>query len=251
MSRHYPLQAQKRERAGKGVARALRRENCVPAVIYGDNKEPETISLPLKDLTLTYQKGVMQTHLCDLTVDGAKHLVLARDVQVHPVNDRVMHVDFLRVTPKTTINLAVPVHFIDQDQCPGIKLDKGVLTVINHAVNLICPAANIPETIEVSLKDKKIGEPLKLSMAKLPAGVKAPKGTEEITLATIAAPTVYTEAAPTAASAAATDAAAPAAAGAKPAPGAAPAKDAKAPAGKAPAAGAKDAKAPAAPAKKK
>jgi large subunit ribosomal protein L25 len=245
MSRNYPLQAQKRERAGKGVARALRRENCVPAVIYGDNQEPETISLTQKDVTLTYQKGVMQTHLCDLSVDGAKHLVLARDVQLHPVSDRVIHIDFLRVTPKTTITVAVPVHFIDQDQCPGIKLDKGVLTVNHHAIDLICPATAIPEAIDVSLKDKKIGEPLKLSSVTLPKGVRAPKGMEDETLATVAPPTVYVEATPVAAAAAPDAAAAPAAGAAKAAPGAAPAKDAKAPAA------GKDAKAPAAPAKKK
>ncbi len=233
MSKNYALSAQKRDRAGKGVARALRRSSQVPAVIYGDNKTPETVALPLKELTLTYQTGVMQTGLCDLVVDGTKHLVLARDVQTHPVNDRIIHVDFMRVGPKTEITVAVPVHFIDQDSCPGIKLDKGVLTVIHHEIDLICIATKIPEFLAVSLKDKKIGDPLKLSSVSLPSGVRAPKGSEDETLATIAAPTVYAaEAAPAAAAAAA-----------------APAKDAKAAAGKdakAPAAGAKDAKAPAA-----
>lgn len=246
MSKNYPLSAQTRDRAGKGVARALRRENMVPAVVYGDNKEPQTIALPIKDLTLTYQTGIMQTGLCDLTINGAKHLVLCRDVQRHPVNDRILHVDFLRVSPKTEITLAVPVQFVDQDSCPGIKLDKGVLTVINHEIRLICQATKIPERLEVSLKDKKIGDSLKLSSVTLPDGVRAPVGSEEDTIAIIAAPTVYTEAAPTAAAAAAT----PAAGGAAPA-AAAGAKAPAAAAGKAPAAGAKDAKAPAAPAKKK
>jgi large subunit ribosomal protein L25 len=229
MSNNYALSAQKRDRAGKGMARAVRRENQVPAVIYGDNKEPEIISLPIKELTMTYQKGLMQTHLCDLTVGTQKNLVLARDVQLHPVTDRIIHVDFLRVTPKTTIEVEVPVHFIEQDLCPGIKLDKGVLTVINHSIRLVCPAANIPSTLEVSLKDKKIGDAIKLSMAKLPNGVRAPKGMEEETLATIAAPTVYAETA--------TAAAAPTAAAAAPAAGAkaaAPAAGAKAPAAAAP-----------------
>jgi large subunit ribosomal protein L25 len=234
MSRNYPLSAQKRDRAGKGVARALRRVSSIPAVIYGDNKEPELVSLPQKELTLTYQKGVMQTGLCELSVDGKNHLVLARDVQLHPVTDAVIHVDFLRVTPKTTITVAIPVHFIDQDSCPGIKLDKGVLTVIHHSISLICPATKIPESLEISLKDKKIGDSIRLSMATLPSGVKAPKGMEDEALATIAAPTVYADAAPPATAAAAP--AAPAAKGGKAAPAAA--KDAKA-------------AAPAAPAKKK
>ncbi len=247
MSKNYALSAQKRDRAGKGVARALRRDLKVPAVIYGDNKAPETVALPLKELTLTYQTGIMQTGLCDLVVDGTKHLVLARDVQTHPVNDRIIHVDFMRVGPKTEITVAVPVHFVDHDLSPGMKLDKGVLTVIHHDISLICIATKIPEFLEVSLKDKKIGDALKLSSVSLPAGVRAPVGMEDETLATVAAPTVYAaEAAP--AAAAATAAAAPAA-GAKPAAGgkAAPAAAAGA---KAPAAGAKDAKA-AAPAKKK
>lgn len=240
MSKNYALSAQKRDRAGKGVARALRRDNMVPAVIYGDHKEPQTVALGLKDLTLTYQTGIMQTGLCDLTVDGARHLVLCRDVQRHPVNDRILHVDFLRVSPKTEITVAVPVHFVDQDTCPGIKLDKGVLTVINHEIDLICLATKIPEHLEVSLKDKKIGDALKLSGVKLPEGVRAPKGSEDQTLAIVAAPTVYTEAAPVVAAAAssataAAPAAVPPAAGAKAA---------------APAA-AKDAKPAAAPAKKK
>jgi large subunit ribosomal protein L25 len=237
MSKKYALSAQKRERAGKGVARALRRENQVPAVIYGDNKAPETVALGLKDLTLTYQTGIMQTGLCDLTVDGTKHLVLARDVQRHPVNDRIIHVDFMRVGPKTEITVAVPVHFVDHDFSPGLKLDKGVLTVIHHEIDLICVATKIPESLNVSLKDKKIGDALKLSAVELPNGVRALVGMEDETLATVAAPTVYAEA--PAAAAAVTAAAAPVAG----------AKDAKV---AAPAAAAKDAKAPAAaPAKKK
>lgn len=254
MSKNYALSAQKRDRAGKGVARALRRSFMVPAVIYGDSKEPQTISLGLKDLTLTYQTGVMQTGLCDLNIDGAKQLVLCRDVQLHPVNDRIIHVDFLRISPKTEITIAVPVHFVDQDLCPGLKLDKGVLTIIHHEINLICLATKIPQYLEVSLKDKKIGDAAKLSSVKMPDGVRVPVGYEDETLATVAAPTVYVEAAPVTEAAAATDAAAAPAAGAAGAPAAAGAKAAAPAAGgkAAPAAGAKDAKAPAAaPAKKK
>jgi large subunit ribosomal protein L25 len=259
MSRNYGLSAQKRDQAGKGVARALRREDRVPAVIYGDNREPENVSLPLKELSLTYRKGVMKTHLCDLEVGDNKYLVLARDVQIHPVNDRPIHVDFLRVTPKTTITVDVPVHFTDLDNCPGIKLDKGVLNVVNHSVRLICQATSIPERLEVSLAGKKIGDALKISQVTLPSGVKVPKGMEEETIGAIVPPTVYAESSSAAATDAAADpaaaAAAPAAAGAKPAAGAkaaaAPAAAGAKPAagGKAPAAAA--AKAPAAPAKKK
>jgi large subunit ribosomal protein L25 len=252
MSKKYALSAQKRDQAGKGVARALRRENQVPAVIYGDNKAPQIVALNLKDLTLTYQTGVMQTGLCDLDVEGAKNLVLARDVQRHPVSDRIIHVDFMRVGPKTEITVAVPVHFADHDLSPGLKLDKGVLTVIHHEIELICVATKIPEFLEISLKDKKIGDALKLSSVQLPDGVKAQVGMEDETIATVAAPTVYVEAVVAAEAAATPDAAAAGAAGATPAAAAGAKAPAAAAGAKAPAAGAKDAKAaPAAAAPKK
>ena len=98
MSKNYTMTAAVRERAGKGVARSLRRESQVPAVIYGDNKEPVKISLPANAINIEFYKGHMFTNLCDLDVDGQKHLVLARDVQLHPVSDVVEHVDFLRVS---------------------------------------------------------------------------------------------------------------------------------------------------------
>src|SRR5262245_20494073 len=119
-SRNYAVKAQTRDRAGKGVARELRRQNKVPAVIYGDNKEPVKISLDAKEINMEYNKGHMLTSLCDLDVDGGKHQVLARDVQLHPVTDRVEHVDFLRVNAKTKIAVMVPVHFINEQDCPGL-----------------------------------------------------------------------------------------------------------------------------------
>ena len=120
MTKHYALSAEQRERAGKGVARELRREKKIPAVIYGDAKPAENIALPVKEVTLEYHKGHMYTNLCDLTIDGKKQLVLVRDVQLHPVNDAVLHVDFMRVNAKTTITVEVPVHFLNE-QMPGRK----------------------------------------------------------------------------------------------------------------------------------
>lgn len=193
MSKHYALTATKRERAGKGVARALRRENQIPAVIYGDNKEPTMISMPVKDVTIRFQQGGMLTHMCDLTVDGAKHLVLARDVQLNPVTDRVEHVDFMRVGPKTKLTVHVPVHFTNQEECPGVKA-KGVLNIVHHDLTLRCLANDIPEYLEVDLATAEIGAALKLSDIKLPKGseVMGHRG-EDITVATIVAPVVKAE----------------------------------------------------------
>ncbi len=192
MTKHYALSAEQRERAGKGVARALRRENKIPAVIYGDAKDAESIALPAKEATVEYQKGHMFTNLCDLEINGKKQLVLARDVQVHPVNDRVLHIDFLRVTPKTTIVTHVPVHFKNEETCPGIKAG-GSLTIVRHDLELVCKATDIPEEIEIDLAPFVIGDAIKISNVKLPSGVKPAITNRDFTIATIAAPRLLLE----------------------------------------------------------
>lgn len=169
MSKNYALNADKRDQAGKGAARSLRRENKTPAVIYGDSKEPVTITLDQNTINVEYNKGKMYTTLCDLEVEGEKNVVLARDVQLHPVTDNVMHVDFLRVTAKTKITVEVPVHFINEDKSPGI-LDKGVLSVIRHKVELNCSAMNIPEFIEANLEGKEFGDSINISDVIMPEG---------------------------------------------------------------------------------
>lgn len=192
MSRKYALKAVKRERAGKGVARSLRREGYVPAVIYGDGKEPVKISLSLNDSTIEYRRGHMFTNLCDLEVEGQAHLVLARDVQLHPVSDAIEHIDFLRVTPKTKIPVWVPVHFINHEDSPGI-FQKGIVNVVRHEVELLCGAMDIPEAIEVNLAGKNLGDAVKISDAVLPQGVKPVISNRDFTIATIVAPKVGTE----------------------------------------------------------
>ena len=111
MSKNYTLAAKRRDRAGKGVARAIRREQSIPAVIYGEGQAPVLISLPEKELWIEYNKGHMKTNLVELNVEGEKILALARDVQTHAVTDKVEHVDFMRVGPKTRIAVKVPFHF--------------------------------------------------------------------------------------------------------------------------------------------
>lgn len=214
MSKNYALTATKRERAGKGVARALRRENSIPAVIYGDHKEPVMISMPLKEVSLRFQQGGMKTHICELTVDGKKETVLARDVQLNPVTDRIEHVDFMRVGAKTKLIVHVPIHFTNQEVSPGIKA-KGILNIVHHDLELRCAAGDIPEALEIDMSAVDLGDAMKLSAIKLPKGaeIMGHKG-DDITVATIVAPTVKAtdEAADAATAAAATPAAAPAAA---------------------------------------
>ncbi len=189
MSNHYALTATKRSRAGKGVARTLRRENRVPAVIYGDKKEPVMISLPAKEINIEYNKAHMFTNLCDMQVDGEKHLLLARDVQLHPVKDVVEHVDFMRVTDTTKINVFVPVKFINEDQCPSFG-NKGTLNVVRHEVELTCLAKDIPEYLEVDLAGKEHGDPVKVSSAIMPKGAKPVITNRDFTIATLVPPKV-------------------------------------------------------------
>ncbi len=187
MTKRYDMSAVKRERAGKGVARALRREAQTPAVIYGDKKEPVTISIPTKEANLEFNKGQMFTTLCDLDVDGKKDLVLARDIQLHPVTDNVLHVDFLRVNDKTKLTVAVAVNYINQEECAGLK-EKGILNVIRYDVDLVCKAVAIPEAIDVDLTKFEIGDSIKISDAVMPDGAKPAIDDRDFTLATIAAP---------------------------------------------------------------
>lgn len=169
MSKNYALKAEERAEAGKGIARALRRENKIPAVIYGDKKAPITITLPNKETSLEYSKGQMFTTLCDLEVGGEKHLVLARDIQLHPVSDNVLHIDFLRVTAKTKLNVMVPVHFIGEEESPGIK-EKGIVNVIRHEIELLCSATHIPDSVIIDMSEMDIGDTVKTDDVKLTEG---------------------------------------------------------------------------------
>jgi large subunit ribosomal protein L25 len=187
MSKSYTMTAQKRDRAGKGIARALRRDGFVPAVIYGDKKEPVTIAVPSNDINTEYNKGQMFITLCDMDVEGKKHLVLARDIQLHPVTDRVLHADFLRVTDKTTIAVNVPVNFINEDQSPGLNA-AGVLNIVRYNVELVCKATNIPDTIDVDMAGKEQGDTITISDAALPEGTKPVIDDRDFAIATLLAP---------------------------------------------------------------
>lgn len=186
MSNKYALKSDKRDRAGKGIARALRRENKVPGVIYGDGKEPVLISMPYNEVIREYNKGHMYTTLCDMDVAGDKGLVLARDIQLHPVKDSIEHIDFLRVSPKTKITVNVPVHFINEETCPGLE-EGGTLSVVRYEVELACSAVNIPDAIEVDLSSFNIGDNVRMSDAVLPEGTTTVID-RDFNLAIIAAP---------------------------------------------------------------
>ncbi len=186
MTQVIALAAEGRERAGKGTARQTRRDGRIPAVIYGGKQAPITISLDQRGFVRILQKPGFFTHLFDVTVDGATHRVLPRDVQFHPVTDVPLHVDFLRVTGDTRITVMVPVEFVGQDKSAGLK-KGGVLNIVRHEIEVTAVADNIPEHITVSCEGFDVGESIHISSVKLPEGVK-PTIDRDFTIATIAAP---------------------------------------------------------------
>lgn len=187
MSDAYVLQAEARDRAGKGSARAIRRQGKIPAVIYGDKKEPLSITLPSKEVTLALHRGGFMTTVGEIEVDGKKHKVLAKDYQLDPVKDFLMHVDFLRVSAKTVVTVNIPVHFDNEETCPGIK-KGGILNIVRHEVEVHCPADAIPEFFTIDLANAQVGDALKISSVALPKGVEPTITDRDFTIATIAAP---------------------------------------------------------------
>ena len=181
------IAAQKRDRAGKGNARSLRGEGRVPAVIYGEKKGPESISIAINDITRLYNTGRILSTLLDVDIDGKKHRVIARDVQLHPVRETILHADFLRLGKGAKIAVEVPVKFLNEETCPGLK-SGGVLNVVRYTVELNCPAENIPEYIELDLIEASMGDSLHISEVTLPNGCEPVISDRDFTIATIAAP---------------------------------------------------------------
>jgi len=186
-AKNISMTAEVREGTGKGTARSLRREDKIPAVIYGNKQTPVTITMNDKEITLEYHKGHLFTTLVDITVDGKKELVLARDVQTHVVTDKILHIDFLRVSAKTKIAVMVPVTFINEDKSPALN-DRGIINTVRHEVELYCQATNIPEEIIVDLTGTEYGDSIKLSNVTMPDGATSVINDRDFTIATIVEP---------------------------------------------------------------
>jgi len=228
------LNASLRDRAGKGSARALRREGKVPGIVYSHGKEAMSIALSAKEVVLEYQRGRFRSRLIDIKLDGKTVQALPKDLQFHPVSDQIEHVDFIKVEAGVPVRVQVPVKFLGTDKSVGIKRG-GVLNIVRHEIEFTCAPEAIPTHIEVNVQDMDIGDSLHINDIKLPSGVM-PVIKRNFTVATVAGRKAEEEVAPTAAAAtAAAGAAAPAAGAAAPAAGAAapaPAAGAAAPAAK-------------------
>lgn len=190
------MSAQPRQAVGKGAARAARRAGMVPGVIYGTGVDTMPVSIDAKTFSIEYGKGGFFSRLYELELDGEKMRVLPRDVQVHPVTDSPLHVDFLRLTADSRINVEVAVQFINDEESPGIKRG-GVLNVVRHTIELNCRADSIPESITVDLTGLDIGGSVHISQIALPDGVTPTITDRDFTVATVAAPTIVEEEEPT------------------------------------------------------
>lgn len=227
------LKAVKRENAGKGAARAERRAGRVPGTVYGENQPAASISVDSVELGRSIFAGRFLTTVFDLDIDGQKTRVIPRDFQLDPLKDQPIHVDFQRLGKGAVIKVAVPVHFVNQADSPGIKRG-GTLNVVRHTVEFMAPAESIPESITADLAGLEINDSLHISAVKLPEGVVPLIRDRNFTIATIVPSSGYLEEMAAAAQKAKADAAAAeaAAAAGTPAAGdaAAPAAGAAAPA---------------------
>ncbi|WP_129791257.1 50S ribosomal protein L25/general stress protein Ctc [Sphingosinicella sp. CPCC 101087] len=203
MSEQLTLSAEARERAGKGASRALRNQGRVPAVVYGEKQEPLSIHIEEKALVKMLHTGHFMNSVVMIDVGGSQNRTLPKDVQFHPVTDRPMHVDFLRIAEHATVTVAVPIRFVGEENSRGIKRG-GVLNAVRHELELVCDAAEMPDEVVIDLAGLEIGDSIHISHVKLPAGTSAAITDRDFTIATIVAPSgVKAEAAEAAAAEAA------------------------------------------------
>ena len=210
MAEAIELKAWTRARSGKGGARAERREGRVPGILYGDKQTPEPISVDYRAINQQLHTGHFQSTIFVLDVDGKKTRVIPRAVQLDPVRDFPIHVDFLRLGKDALVTVDVPVRFLNEAASPGLKRG-GVLNIVRHDIAVRCPADAIPDHFEVDLTGLEIGDSVHISAIKLPEGVRPTIAERDFTVATIVgraaeeevAPAVAAEAVPGAEAAAA------------------------------------------------
>ena len=187
MSDTQTLPAETRDRAGKGASRALRREGRVPAGIYGGKEAPLAVHVEEKELRRQLGTGHFTNSIVMVEVGGKSIRTLPKDVAFHPVNERPLHVDFLRITKDAKVTVDVPVLFINEDASPGLKRG-GVLNVVRHELELICDNDKLPDDIQIDVSGFDVGDSIHISNVKLPAGSESKITDRDFTIATIVAP---------------------------------------------------------------
>jgi large subunit ribosomal protein L25 len=187
MSDQLILSAESRDRAGKGASRALRNSGRVPAVVYGNNEAPLGVHIEEKLLMKALMTGHFFNSVVMIDVGGKPVRTLPKDVQFHPVTDRPLHADFLRISEHATVTVEVPVIFSDEEQSPGMKRGA-VLNIVRHELELTCDAASIPDNITISLAGLDVGDSIHISAVSLPEGAVSAISDRDFTIATLVAP---------------------------------------------------------------
>ena len=189
MTEVVQIEAQKRDLVGTGVSRDLRGKKMIPCIIYGDKKDPVPIQVDEKKLRMQINDAGFFSKQCEIKIEKEVFKVLPKDMQLHPINERILHMDFLRVGDNTTVTLFVPVKFINENKCSGIK-QGGVLNIVRHEVELKTLVSKIPEFLEANLDGLEIGDSIHISSIKLEEGVSPTISDRDFTIATVAPPTV-------------------------------------------------------------
>ena len=174
MSEQVNLNAENREVEGKSTSRQLRRAGSVPAVIYGGKEEPLRISILEKDIAKASEIPGFSTQILSISISGKEQNVIVKEIQRHPATERVLHADLMRVDPDTKISISVPVRFINEESCVGVKMHGGAISRLINDIDITCLASNLPEYIEVDVEALDIGDSIFLSALNLPEGVEIP-----------------------------------------------------------------------------
>jgi len=187
MSDALTLPAEARERAGKGASRELRREGRAPAVIYGGKEEPTPIHVEAKELVRQLGTGHFMNSIVMIELGGKPVRTIPKDVALHPVTDRPIHVDFLRLAKDAKVHVNVPVIFANEEMSPGLK-KGGVLNIVRHELDLVCEADKIPSEISIDVTGLEVGDSIHISNVNLPDGAESGITDRDFTIATIVAP---------------------------------------------------------------
>ena len=185
------LEVENREKVGKGISRALRREGKIPGIIYGNKENPVSISINENDLKAELRKAGFFNRLCDLKLGNENIRVLPQDIAIHPVTEKAEHIDFLRVSENTRVTIQIPVKFENEEECPGIKLG-GILNVVRYSVEVSCPASKIPEEFIVDLTGLELGDSIHFSSIKIEEDIAPTISDRDFTIASIVAPAALT-----------------------------------------------------------
>ena len=192
MSNSVLINAQIRNEVGKGASRSLRNNGKIPAIVYGEKKDPLSVNVESKEYKKLLNQPGVYSRLIDLSIEGKSSTVLTKEIQFHPVSENPLHVDFLRIGEGSSVTVSIPVKFQNEELSPGLK-SGGVLNIVRHELELICLASAIPPNILINLDNLNIGDSVKISSVELPEGVKPTIIDRDFTIATIAAPTAIVE----------------------------------------------------------